>query len=76
MVGVVGFAVLPAAAYGEQSNAVTSVRSFPGVIEGGEHLFAEASSVSVEDDIDWGGVESLDVPQTKSQAEKDAEAAQ
>ncbi|WP_288240628.1 CHAP domain-containing protein [uncultured Bifidobacterium sp.] len=76
MVGVAGFAVLPAAAYGEQSNAVTSARSFPGVIEGGERLFAEASSVSVEDDIDWGGVESLDVPQTKSQAEKDAEAAQ
>lgn len=76
MVGVAGFAVLPAAAYGEQSNAVTSVRSFPGVIEGGERLFAEASSVSVEDDIDWGGVESLDVPQTKSQTEKDAEAAQ
>ena len=60
----------------EEASPVTSVRSFRGMNEGRSQLFAESSSVAVDEGTDWGGVETLDVPQTKSQAEKDAEAAQ
>ena len=38
-------------------------------------LTTEATATSVEDNADWGGIENLDVPQTESQAEKDAAAA-
>ena len=59
----------------EEASPVTSVRSFRGMNEGRTQLFAESSSVAVDEGTDWGGAETLDVPQTKSQAEKDAEAA-
>lgn len=38
-------------------------------------LTTEATATSVEINADWGGIENLDVPQTESQAEKDAAAA-
>ena len=38
-------------------------------------LTTEATATNVEDNADWGGIETLDVPQTESQAEKDAAAA-
>ena len=60
----------------EEASPVTSVRSFRGMNEGRTQLFAESSSVAVDEGTDWGGAETLDVPQTKSQAEKDAEAAE
>lgn len=59
----------------ESAETVTSVRSFPKVTEVEKDLLAEATSTEVSTDADWGGIETLDVPQTKSQAEKDAEAA-
>ena len=59
----------------DSTEAVTSIRSFPKVTEVQKDLFAEAMSTEVSEDADWGGIEELDVPQTKSQAEKDAEAA-
>ncbi|WP_052689979.1 C40 family peptidase [Bifidobacterium coryneforme] len=40
------------------------------------NLLHESISTTVEKDSNWGGIESLDVPVTKSQAEKDAEARQ
>ncbi|WP_051875707.1 C40 family peptidase [Bifidobacterium coryneforme] len=40
------------------------------------NLLDESISTTVEKDSNWGGIESLDVPVTKSQAEKDAEARQ
>lgn len=67
-------AVAPMAS-ADSAEAVTSIRSFPKVTEVRKDLFAEAVSTEVDQDADWGGIESLDVPQTKSQAEKDAEAA-
>lgn len=60
----------------EDAEVTTSSRSFPKVTTVRKDLFAESTSTSVDQDADWGGIEALDVPQTKSQAEKDAEAAE
>ena len=60
---------------GATQDAVVATRSFPKTNAVKKNILAEASSTQVESDSDWGGVESLNVPQTKSQAEKDAEAA-
>lgn len=60
----------------EDAEVATSSRSFPKVTTVRRDLFAESTSTSVDQDADWGGIEALDVPQTKSQAEKDAEAAE
>lgn len=60
----------------EDAEVATSSRSFPKVTTVRKDLFAESTSTSVDQDADWGGIEALDVPQTKSQAEKDAEAAE
>ena len=60
----------------EDAEVATSSRSFPKVTTARKDLFAESTSTSVDQDADWGGIEALDVPQTKSQAEKDAEAAE
>lgn len=57
-----------------QGDAVTATRSFPSVDAVRKDLLTEHTSTDVEDDATWGGIEDLDVPQTKSQAEKDAEA--
>lgn len=53
--------------------AVTSFRSFPSYTTARKDLTVEHTSTDVEDTADWGSTESLDVPQTKSQAEKDRE---
>ncbi|NMN00077.1 NlpC/P60 domain [Bifidobacterium sp. DSM 109958] len=53
---------------------VTSARSFPKLNATRVDLLVESASIAVDDSAAWGGVESLDVPQTKSQAELDAEA--
>ena len=53
--------------------SVVATRSFPKVSAVKKNILAESTSTEVEQDSDWGGVESLDVPQTKSQAEKHAE---
>lgn len=57
-------------------DAVTSSRSFTPGNQVRVNLLAESTSVSVDENTDWGGIGSMDVPQTKSQAEKDAEARQ
>lgn len=57
----------------EQTAVAT--RSFPKMNVVKKNLYAEATSTSVNDDTKWGGIEALDVPQTKSTAEKEAEAA-
>ena len=49
--------------------------SFPKNNAVKKNILAESTSTQVESGSDWGGVESLNVPQTKSQAEKDQEAA-
>ena len=51
---------------------VTSTKSFPSYTQVRKDLTTEATATSVEDNADWGGIENLDVPQTESQAEKDA----
>lgn len=66
--------MVPAAGADDSTAAVTSARSFPKVDASRVDLLVESASVSVDDDAAWGGVEDLNVPQTKSQAEKDAEA--
>ena len=60
---------------GATQDAVVATRSFPKTNAVKKNILAEASSTQVESDSDWGGVDSLNVPQTKSQAEKDVEAA-
>lgn len=52
--------------------AVASERSFPGRSAVRRDLSRE--SVSTESTGDWGGVETLDVPRTESQAERDERA--
>ena len=67
--------VVPSATAASVSGVVTSERSFPRTTAVRKHLLDESTPTEVEDDSNWGGIESLNVPQTKSQAEKDAEAA-
>lgn len=55
------------------SNYVVSTRSFPKVNTAKTNFFAEATSTNVDEDSNWGGLESMNVPQTKSTAEKEAE---
>ncbi|MSS12274.1 C40 family peptidase [Bifidobacterium tsurumiense] len=70
-------ALAPTASAGtDDGSVVTSSRSFPKVNTVKKNLLEESTSTSVDQDSNWGGIESLDVPQTQSQAEKDAEAAQ
>ncbi|WP_152234267.1 NlpC/P60 family protein [Bifidobacterium leontopitheci] len=68
---------VPAASAGSAASSgvtITSSRSFPKVNTARRDVLKE--SVSTDGDgASWGGVDSLDVPQTKSQAERDAEAA-
>ncbi|AKV56131.1 hypothetical protein AB656_04410 [Bifidobacterium actinocoloniiforme DSM 22766] len=52
---------------------MTSSRSFRSADQPRKNLLAESTSTSVDTNSNWGGIESLNVPQTKSQAEKDAE---
>lgn len=54
--------------------AVSSVRSFPTTTATRRDPTRESVSTDVQSNTDWGGIETLNVPQTKSQAEKDAEA--
>lgn len=51
-----------------------SVRSFPKQSDVRPSRFRESVGTEVQSDVDWGGIESLNVPKTKSQAERDAEA--
>lgn len=66
-------AVMAPLATADDVETVTSSRSFPKVTTVKKDLFAEATSTEVDADADWGGIESLDVPQTKSAAEIAAE---
>lgn len=79
MAAGMGMTVAPASAddiISTRPAASVSVRTFPKRDAAARaNLLVESNSVSAADDAEWGGVESLNVPQTKSQAEKDAEAA-
>lgn len=63
-------------ATGSADSAVTSSRSFAPHNRVRANLLDESTSTTVEKDSNWGGIESLNVPTTKSQAEKDDEARQ
>lgn len=65
-----------ASADSAQTGAVVSSRSFPKASSVKKNLFAESTSTSVDENSKWGGIETLDVPQTESQGEKEAAAAQ
>lgn len=69
-------AVVPAASAGSAmaDTTVTATRSFPKITAAKRDFLAEHTSTDVESNADWGGIESLDVPQTESQAEKDRKA--
>ena len=64
-----------ASADSAQTSAVVSSRSVPKASSVKKNLFAESTSTSVDENSKWGGIETLDVPQTESQAEKEAAAA-
>lgn len=76
LLGAGGIAILsPTALAAAPSNgAVSSTRSFPATTTTRRDPTRESVSTDVQSDSDWGGIENLIVPQTKSQAEKDAEA--
>lgn len=69
-------AAVPAASAGSTmaDTTVTATRSFPKTTAAKRDFLAEHTSTDVESNADWGGIESLDVPQTESQAEKDRKA--
>lgn len=66
-------AAVPAASAGNAvaGTTVTATRSFPKTTTAKRDFLAEHTSTDIESNADWGGIESLDVPQTESQAEKD-----
>lgn len=66
-------AAVPAASAGSAmaDTTVTATRSFPKTTAAKRDFLAEHTSTDVESNADWGGIESLDVPQTESQTEKD-----
>lgn len=72
LLGAGGIATLtPTALAATPSNGtVSSTRSFPATTTTRRDLLSESVSTDVQSDIDWGGIETLSVPQTKSQAEK------
>lgn len=72
---LLGAAVPAASAGGAMADTtVTATRSFPKTTAAKRDFLAEHTSTDVEPNADWGGIESLDVPQTESQAEKDQKA--
>ena len=72
---LLGAAVPAASAGGAMADTtVTATRSFPKTTAATRDFLAEHTSTDVESNADWGGIESLDVPQTESQAEKDQKA--
>lgn len=72
---LLGAAVPAASAGGAMADTtVTVTRSFPKTTAAKRDFLAEHTSTDVESNADWGGIESLDVPQTESQAEKDQKA--
>ena len=72
---LLGAAVPAASAGGAMADTtVTATRSFPKTPAAKRDFLAEHTSTDVESNADWGGIESLDVPQTESQAEKDQKA--
>ena len=72
---LLGAAVPAARAGGAMADTtVTATRSFPKTTAAKRDFLAEHTSTDVESNADWGGIESLDVPQTESQAEKDQKA--
>lgn len=72
---LLGAAVPAASAGGAMADTtVTATRSFPKTTAAKRDFLAEHTSTDVESNADWGGIESLDVPQTESQAEKNQKA--
>ena len=72
---LLGAAVPAASAGGAMADTtVTATRSFPKTTAAKRDFLAEHTSTDVESNAEWGGIESLDVPQTESQAEKDQKA--
>lgn len=59
-----------ASADSAQTSAVVSSRSFPKASSVKKNLFAESTSTSVDENSKWGGIETLDVPQTSLRARR------
>ena len=72
LLGAGGIAALPPTALAAAPSNGT-VSSFPATTTTRRDLTRESISTDVQSDSDWGGIENLIIPQTKSQAEKDAE---
>ena len=68
----IGIPAVAQASDGSEAVA-TSSRSFTPGSKVRADLLTESTATTVEKDSSWGGIESLNVPATKSQAEKDAE---
>lgn len=51
-------------------SAVTSTRAFPKVTNVRRDILTESTSTDVDANSHWGGIESLNVPQTKTLANK------
>lgn len=55
-------------------STVASARTFPARTAAKQSLLAESAAVTASSNASWGGVENLDIPKTKSQAEIEQEA--
>lgn len=66
-------AAAPAATAADQSGVVASERSFPKTSVARKDVLKESVSTDVKGN--WGGIESLNVPKTKSQAEQERQEA-
>ena len=51
-------------------SAVTSTRAFPKVTNVRRDILTESTSTDVDANSHWGGIESLNVPQTKTPSEQ------
>lgn len=70
--GALSLAIIPITAIAANNNnsAITATRSFPKVTNVKRDLFTEAVYTDVDANSKWGGIETLNVPQTKSAAER------
>lgn len=75
LLGTASFAVLPVSFADTANQPMTSSRSFRKMNTVRKDFMRESISSNVDSNSNWGGIESLNVPQTQSQAEKDAEKA-
>ncbi|WP_421787300.1 C40 family peptidase [Gardnerella sp. DNF00753] len=75
MLAVMAPIAMADSSHASEQAAVTSTRSFPKMSSVRRDLLTESTSTDVDSNSHWGGIESLNVPQTKTPSELAAAAA-